>query len=110
MIFDAYYDNVSFGGFDLFTAGTYDLFNFATGHSGNFASVTFGGGALTYDSGLALWSGTNGSFDYSFTPATGDLSIAAVPEPTTWGLLAMSLTIVVIFRRRSGHGCERVHI
>ncbi len=92
---------VSFGGFDLFTAGTYDLFDFATGHSGNFSSVTLGGGALSYDSGLSLWSGSNGSFDYSLALETGDLAISAVPEPTTWGLLAMSLTIVVIFRRRS---------
>ena len=37
-----------------------------------------------------------GTFDY----ATGNLDLTAVPEPATWGLLAFSLTTVLVLRRR----------
>ncbi|MEI8310581.1 MAG: PEP-CTERM sorting domain-containing protein [Verrucomicrobiota bacterium] len=37
--------------------------------------------------------------DWTYTASTGILT-AAVPEPTTWALLAGSLTTVMIFRRR----------
>lgn len=97
---------VSLGGFDLFTAGTYDLFDFASGFTGNFASVSFGGDALSYNTGL--WSGSNNDFEYSFALETGNLSVVAVPEPSTWVLLAISLTIAVTFRRRAGSCWMRI--
>jgi hypothetical protein len=36
---------------------------------------------------------------FTFTQASGNL-IVAVPEPSTWALLAFSLTTVMILRRR----------
>jgi hypothetical protein len=90
---------VSYGGFDLNTEGTYNLFTGFTTYTGTFSAVT-----LTGSSGLTkvgtLWSGTNGTSNYTFEETTGTLGIAAVPEPATWVLLAFGLTAVVIFRRR----------
>lgn len=88
---------ISFGGFNLYQTATYSLFDFSS-QSGNFDSILFGGNALSFSSGI--WSGDNGSFSYSFELATGDLTVAAIPEPATWALLAISLTTVMVLRRR----------
>ena len=76
--------------------------------TGDFGSVTIYAGAtpvgsLTETSGV--WTGladlgyTGGTQQFTFTQATGDL-LVAVPEPATWGLLAFSLTTVMVLRRR----------
>ena len=62
--------------------GVYHLFTGFSSQSGTFTGINYSGGA--------------GSFDY----ATGDLTLTAVPEPATWALLAVSLTTVMILRRR----------
>jgi len=112
------YDAVNVGASQLLTYGgvltltmtsgiadaTYDLFSFTTGqYTGNFSSIAFAGG---YYSGSFsrtgdLWTSalTQGQI-FTFNQANGDL-IAAVPEPSTWALLAFSLTLVALLRRRT---------
>ena len=50
------------------------------------------------------WDATTGAgptqLDWNYKASTGVLSAVAVPEPTTWALLAGSLTTVMVFRRR----------
>ena len=67
-------------------AGNYDLFDFSS-QTGTFFAINF------VDSGAA------GTFDYT----TGILSLTSVPEPSTWALLAFSLTTVMILRRRRSY-------
>ena len=75
---------INIGG--AYTGVASDTFDFS---SGNFSGATLGtlpvlGGSLTWDSSNFL--------------TTGVLTV--VPEPTTWALLAGSLTVVTVFRRR----------
>ncbi len=63
--------------------GVYHLFTGFSSQSGTFT------GGINYSGGA-------GSFSY----ATGDLTLTAVPEPATWMLLAFSLTTVIVLRRR----------
>ena len=67
------------------TLGTYHLFTGFTSELGTFSAVNFVGAA-----------GAAGTFNYT----NGDLTLTTVPEPTTWALLAFSLTTVMVFRRR----------
>lgn len=62
-----------------------DLFNWTT-TSGNFTSIT----------GTSLGGGL--SWDTSALYTTGQITV--VPEPSTWALLAGSLTVISILRRR----------
>jgi fibronectin-binding autotransporter adhesin len=92
--------NVTFLG--SITPGTYSLFDFA-GQSGAFTSFSVVGTALTPVSTTGF-SGTNiGGFDYSFSYASGDLSIvAAIPEPATYAALFGALALLgTAIRRRS---------
>jgi hypothetical protein len=78
---------------------------------GTFALDVTGGG-FSYANTYAVLSGFGGSNSVSnlaFTGITGytaDLSTAgvlsftAIPEPSTWALLAFSLTTVMVLRRR----------
>lgn len=80
--------------------GTYDIFSAAAAPSGSFAAVTVGGFAtatLTNDAGI--WSGTAGDFSFTFSQATGDLQIAAVPEPAALGLLVPAAALLAARRR-----------
>ena len=88
---------VSYGGFNINQTGSYGLFDFAS-YAGNFDSVSVGGFGLTFDT-VKTWAGTSGGNSYTFTLDTGVLSIA-VPEPSTWALLAFSLTTITVMRRR----------
>ena len=67
------------------TLGVYHLFTGFSSESGTFSAVNFVGAA-----------GAAGTFNYT----NGDLTLTTVPEPTTWALLAFSLTTVMVFRRR----------
>lgn len=81
-------DSLTFGG-DLhinfiagIASGTYDLFNFTDSNTGSFASVSLTSiGALTSSAGV--WSGVYGGNSYVFSELTGDLTVSAVPEPST---------------------------
>ena len=66
------------------TLGTYHLFTGFGSESGGFSAINFVGAAGA------------GTFNYT----NGDLTLTTVPEPTTWALLAFSLTTVMVFRRR----------
>jgi autotransporter-associated beta strand protein len=46
------------------------------------------------------FTGLASGFTAEFDDATGLLSVSAVPEPSTWALLAFSLTAVLLIRRR----------
>lgn len=54
------------------------------------------------DAGGNIWEITNvnGGRTYQFSEGTGILSVTAVPEPATWALLAASLSVTLILRRR----------
>jgi autotransporter-associated beta strand protein len=76
------------------TTGNYTLFNF---YSNNGTTLTAAG----FSSGLSLnfTNGGSGTLDYS-TLGQINLVVSAVPEPSTWALLAVSLTTVMVLRRR----------
>jgi len=91
--------------FDLTGAGT------TIGNTWNIVDVaslteTFGGtfqvfstlGSFTNNAGV--WSITENSVTYEFSQSLGTLTV--IPEPSTWALLAGSLTALMIFRRRRG--------
>lgn len=88
--------------------GTYDLFNFTSGFdAGGFDSIVFAGGAYSgswteLTPGSGVWTSTAGSQNFTFTESTGDLLVAAVPEPATALLLGAAGTILLVFRRRNG--------
>lgn len=84
-------------------AGTYDLFDFSGTVTSGLGSVSLTGLhslALSGESGV--WTGTTGGYTFTFTEATGDLVVSAIPEPSTFGLLAgvVTLGVCAIRRRR----------
>ncbi len=87
----------NYNSFSLDTVGTYNLFDWAT-KSGNFTNVTVGVTSLTF-SGSA-WTGDNGISTYTFDTTSGDLNIAAVPEPSTLALFGLGAGALFFFRRR----------
>jgi autotransporter-associated beta strand protein len=84
---------------------TFDLFN-SSSQSSTFNAINLSGsytGSLTGSGDV--WSLTSGDNTWTFTHSTGDLGLNVVPEPSTWALLTVSITALVIFRRRR---CGRV--
>jgi len=74
---------------------TFNLFNFYTDSGTSLSGATFSGLALgTLSSNIG-----SAAFDYT-TPGQINLNITAVPEPSTWALLAFSLMTVLVLRRR----------
>ena len=82
------------------SAGSWDFFaQSPTGSIGGTGVALSGLYSLTFtESTPGLWTGTAGGLDWSYTESTGVL--AAVPEPTTWALLATGLTTMMVFRPR----------
>lgn len=73
---------------------------------------TYAGNAIanggTFTAGLNTWQldydALTGGSNFSGEYAGGNfVNITAVPEPTTWALLAASLAVVIVFRRRLKH-------
>jgi autotransporter-associated beta strand protein len=103
-------DTLTFGGSLAFnfvnsiTPGTYDLFNFTDSNTGSFSSVSVTSiGALSASSGV--WSGTYGASSYSFSELTGDLTVSAVPEPSTWAAIAGLAGLGFAASRRRRKAC-----
>lgn len=80
--------------FDRFAFNT--LSGFANGNSYTLMSLT-GGGSW---SGFSTLTGTVGGLDGTISLSGNDLVLSVVPEPSTWALLAGSLTTVMLLRRR----------
>lgn len=82
--------------------GTYDLFHFTGGlNAGGFDSLVFSGGVYSgtfVEITNGVWQATSGLQTLTFTEASGDLLV--VPEPSTYVLLALGLTAIVVLRRR----------
>lgn len=109
------YDGVNVGGLltyngdltltmtGLIADGTYNLFDFGS-HTGSFDTVAFGGGSNPYSGSFVndagVWTATSGGQTFTFTQSTGDLVVAAVPEPSIWALAAAGGTVLVTLRRR----------
>jgi len=69
------------------------------------AGVTWAAGSGSYEVYLTLNPSTSGGTNFAWDlqdidGAMGISGIAVIPEPSTWMLLAGSLTIVMVFRRR----------
>lgn len=85
-----------------FSEGTYsfNLFDFGS-QSGFFDSITLSGNYTGNLTGVGdEWNLTFGDNTWTFKYSTGDLGLVVVPEPSTWALLAVGLTAIVVFRRR----------
>jgi hypothetical protein len=87
-------------------AGVFDLFDLGAGGAGTGpASVTLSGlyGAVALAEGSGVWTGDAGGYHFSFAQSTGDLTVSAIPEPSTFaafaGIVALGLTVCA--RRRS---------
>lgn len=84
-------------------AGTYDLFALSGSVTNGLGSVSVTGTAVASLSGASgVWTGSAGGFDFTFTEATGDLTVvaSAVPEPSTFALLAGAVTLGACVLRR----------
>ena len=79
----------------------FEVFNLiAASESGNFSSVEVGGSDLSSEFN-GLWSGMNAGVTYEYNVTTGILAVQAVPEPSTYALLALgAIGIFVALRRR----------
>ncbi len=92
---------VSFSGYELNQTASYDLFDFGPSSSGNFANVSVASTTLTRS--LGIWAGStlDGSVNYSFNQADGILTVSAVPEPSTYAVLAgLGILGFAVYRRR----------
>jgi autotransporter-associated beta strand protein len=92
----------SFGGFNIDgQTATYSLFDF-TSQSGTLSGVTVGSTPLSYNSGENKWTATNGPASYSFSMASGDLSVVVVPEPGTLALagIGIGMGYLTLWKRR----------
>ncbi len=102
------------------TAGVYDLFALgAVTHSGDFAAVNAAGSEVNSFSGLTITPGTGwdatlvdnqttpGSWSLSFDNTTGDLTIAAIPEPSTCAaLFGLGVLGLAALRRRRANKAQ----
>ncbi|MBN8708602.1 MAG: autotransporter-associated beta strand repeat-containing protein [Verrucomicrobia bacterium] len=88
-------------------SATYNLFDFTAGYDlGGFDSLAFAGGFYSgawaeTSAGSGVWKSLSGGQDFTFTEATGDLVVAAVPEPGAWALVGLGLAFLMVFRRRA---------
>ena len=104
--------NLIFGSSFLTGGENFALFNGLNGtdaplDAGSFTQIELQGAytaSLTNNSGV--WTGTSGGYDFTFTQDTGILSVlagAAIPEPSTYAMLAgaLGLAYAALRRRRA---------
>ena len=89
------------------SGGTFDLINLGTGVSaGSFSSVSIAGSytASLVNNGSGVWSGASGDTNFVFDQASGDLTVSAIPEPSTISLLigSLGLGVALTLHRRRG--------
>ncbi|MDF3059306.1 MAG: anchor protein [Rariglobus sp.] len=86
-------------------SGVMDLFDLGAGGSGATpASVALSGlyGAVALTESAGVWTGEAGGLLFSFAQLTGDLTVSAIPEPSTYAMLAGLLALgLVAWTRRS---------
>ncbi len=83
--------NVDFTGYSIAGSSTLNLFNYSGALSGTFGTVNF----------IGLGAGESASIDYG-TGLNSVISVTAVPEPSTYGLiLAAGAILVGLTRARS---------
>lgn len=93
--------SITFGSAFLSGDTTFDLFNFSGSQSDTFTAVSSAANYLfTLNSGNSFSANDQLGNIWSFNHSTGDLGFTAIPEPSTWVLLAGSLSTLMIFRRR----------
>ena len=88
----------------MLTNGTYELFDGFASQTSTFSSITLAGaytGSLAESAGV--WTGSFGGQDFTFTNATGDLSV--VPEPSVLALAGIAVAAVGgLWRRQMKRG------
>ncbi|MFA6960427.1 MAG: PEP-CTERM sorting domain-containing protein [Opitutaceae bacterium] len=99
-----YNANLTFNITSTPTVGVFDLFNGTTTGSGTTPSSISITGLLgsTSLTGAGVWTGTAGGYDFSFSETTGDLTVAvsAIPEPSTFAMLAGVMGLGLALGRR----------
>jgi autotransporter-associated beta strand protein len=80
------------------TEGTYGLLT-GSAIGGDFDTVSVAGSSLAAQGG-GVFSGAVGGFEYTFTDSLNQLQVSAIPEPSTFALLAGALTLVAVVSRR----------
>ncbi len=84
---------------------TLDLFNFTGSSLGDFAGISSSGSGYVgtwTNAGSGIWTldSVPNNQTLTFSEASGDLSFALIPEPSTWALVGLGLSTVLFFRRR----------
>lgn len=87
------------------SGGTFDLIDLGTGASaGGFSSVSIAGSyvAALVNNGSGVWSGTTNGTTFIFDQASGDLTVSAIPEPSTFAFFTgvFGLGAATVLRKR----------
>lgn len=80
---------------------TFDLFSGFSGKTGNFTSVSLSGAyAGSFLRTGEVWELTSSGNTWTLNQLSGDLTVSAVPEPSTWAFLALAAGTFLLTRAR----------